>query len=83
MLEPVEEYGITGDINGDGAFNVFDYILLRRAVINGSGKAVCDLNGDGESSIADLVAFRSFLTGREGFVPRETGTPRNTVFPAE
>ena len=82
LLEPVEKYGITGDINGDGKFDVFDYILLRRAYISGSPNAFSDLNGDGECNIADLVAFRSFLTGRESsFVPTEKGTPRNTIFP--
>ena len=84
VLEPVGEYGVTGDLNGDGKFNVFDYILLRRAFINGSPNAFSDLNGDGECNIADLAAFRSFLAGRKSsFVPSEKGTPQNTIFPVK
>ena len=69
--EPEWELFVTGDLNSDGRFNVFDYILLRRALFDERSTAGGDINGDGEFSIADLVAYRGYLSGRSTFVPAE------------
>lgn len=81
LLEPVEKYFVTGDINGDGVINVFDMLLLRKAAVTGSENKVCDINDDGEVSAADLVTMQNHLLGRKSFSPKEYGTPINTIFP--
>ena len=81
ILEPVEKYYRTGDINGDGKINIFDEVTLRKAVISGSDNPAADINDDKSVNAADLVAFHYFILGRLSITIREHGTPNNTVFP--
>lgn len=81
ILEPVEEYYITGDLNSDGNVNIFDYVLMRKCILNGTSPASADVNGDGEVNVADLLTMRMFMLGISDMDITEHGTPRNTVFP--
>ena len=81
VLEPVEEFVLFGDLNGDDRVDAFDMILLRQSV-TGTGKvSAADVNDDGETGIADLVKLERFLLGREKLGKSSKGTPRNTIFP--
>ncbi len=50
------------DVNGDGKFNLFDYVAVKNAVIKGSDDpellARADVNGDGRVNIFDCVAVK-------------------------
>lgn len=81
MLEAVEDYYLTGDINGDGKINSFDLAMLRRCVINAESPKSADLNNDGRVNIADVVAMSNRILGRNGFEAKEHGTPHNTIRP--
>lgn len=53
----------SGDINQDGAIDVFDYILLDGDVINGnSGYLNTDLNGDGTVDAFDYILLGPTIT---------------------
>ena len=54
---------ILGDINSDGAIDVFDVVALRKAVIAGEKSAEFDLNADGKIGIADLVKLQVYILG--------------------
>lgn len=81
LLEPVEEYFMTGDINSDGDINIYDMVFLRKAVSVGFGSKACDINGDGKISETDLISMHNYILGKKGFSPTEHGTPPNTIFP--
>ena len=81
VLEPVEELTVCGDLNGDGRVSVFDLILLRLSLLDGSQEESCDVNSDGEFSMNDLVSLQSFLLGKTEIERPTRGTPRNTIFP--
>lgn len=81
ILEPVEEYFITGDINNDGDINIYDVVFLRKALSAGSGNKACDINGDGKISETDLTSIHNYILGKKGFSPEKHGTPPNTIFP--
>ena len=81
ILEPVERFRITGDINGDGAVDVFDLVYLRQRLISETKEADCDLNDDGEVNVADLTTISLFLMGRGEFSVPTHGTPPNTIIP--
>lgn len=81
ILEPVEKYYRTGDINSDGKINIFDEVALRKAVISGSDNPAADINDDKSVTAADLVAFHYFILGRLNITIKEHGPPDNTIFP--
>lgn len=56
---------IAGDINEDMRVDVFDLVLMRKAVIERSGSKACDFNSDGEINVSDLVSLSSYLLGIE------------------
>ena len=57
-----------GDVTFDEKINVFDIILERRILINGTEdkltKKASDIDGNGETEIADLVLMNDFVLGR-------------------
>lgn len=81
ILEPVEEYFMTGDINNDGDINIYDVVFLRKALSAGSENKACDINGDGKISETDLTSIHNYILGKKGFSPEKHGTPPNTIFP--
>lgn len=81
ILEPVEEYFMTGDINNDGDINIYDVVFLRKALSAGYGNKACDINGDGKISETDLTSIHNYILGKEGFSSEKHGTPPNTIFP--
>ena len=81
ILEPVEEFRITGDINRDGSVDTFDLIYLRQRLVSGAEKTDCDLNSDGEVNVADMTTMSLFLMGRGEFSVPSHGTPPNTIIP--
>ena len=62
-----------GDLNGDGAVDVFDMILMRKAVENGDTDrfANADLNCDGAIDEDDLKYHSEFLHGTRTVLPVE------------
>ncbi len=81
MLEPVEEYNLNGDVNGDGVIDIFDMALLRNDIISGKNRISGDVNNDGNESVADLVSMNNYLIGKEKIEIHSHGTPHNTIFP--
>ncbi len=81
ILEPVEEYSMSGDLNGDEVIDIFDLILMRQCLVSQEFPDAADANGDGSANVADLVTLQSFILGMEGMSLHEHGTPRNTIFP--
>ena len=62
-------YGIAGDVNCDRQVDVFDMILMRKALIknrelSGLGMSNLDMNRDSETGIADAVMLQRYLLGR-------------------
>ena len=57
-----------GDVTFDDKINVFDVILERRILINGTEdkltKKAADIDGNGSAEIADLVLMNDFILGR-------------------
>ncbi len=81
LLEPVEEYYRTGDLNADGSVDAFDLCILKRRMLQKNPHGAGDVNADGDVTITDIIALQKHLLGREHFTPKEHGTPRNTIFP--
>ena len=52
--EVVEPTRVVGDVNGDGAVNIADLVLVANH-IGATGNTAADVNGDGVVNIADLV----------------------------
>ena len=57
-----------GDITGDDMIDVFDLILLRKAVTDGIDgdreNLACDFNSDGKINISDLVSLNNYILGK-------------------
>ena len=53
-----------GDMNGDKTLDVYDIILLRKAVLKKVYIPEGDFNKDGEVNLADLISMQNFLLGR-------------------
>ena len=81
VLEPVEEFVLFGDLNGDDRVDTFDMILLRKSVTGTVSSSAADVNDDGETGIADLVKLGHFLLGSEKIGKTSKGTPQNTIIP--
>ena len=63
-----------GDVTFDEKINVFDIILERRILINGTEdkltKKASDIDGNGATEIADLVLMNDFVLGRINEFPK-------------
>ena len=47
----------TGDMNGDGTYNVLDVVALVNCVLADTCDCTSDLNGDGDYNVLDIVAL--------------------------
>lgn len=61
------EKTVTGDLNGDGEFNISDLVMLQKYISGASDAEISDwkqgdLNGDGILDVFDLVMMRKKLT---------------------
>ncbi len=61
IYEPEESSGSEGDINGDGATNVLDVVVLANAVLNGTPLLNGDINGDGQLNVLDIVSLVNII----------------------
>ncbi len=74
-IQDVTTSGYVGDLNSDGSVDVFDFVLMKKAVIDKntiSGKnmlAAADVNGDKEIGIADLVLLQNYLLSKDKSFP--------------
>ncbi|MCR4796511.1 MAG: glycoside hydrolase family 11 protein [Ruminococcus sp.] len=74
-----------GDINRDGAVDIFDLPLLRKAILMTSCRDYIpptnsDVNNDGKVDIADLVSLQKYLLGgKDTIEPEITTTAVTTV----
>lgn len=66
--EPDSEPYLTGDVNYDGIINIYDFIKLKKNILNGVAldyqTASSDINKDGQISIADIITLQKFLLGK-------------------
>lgn len=70
-----EEYFMTGDVYSDGVIDVFDMILMRKAIVENKNDIFCDVNSDGNISVADLVTMKNHIFGKEQFKIVKRGKP--------
>ena len=58
---------VTGDLDGDGAVDVSDVIMLRNWIMEGNPSAErikkADLDGDGKIDVSDVVKLRNIIMG--------------------
>ncbi len=62
----IESTGVTGDANGDGAFNILDFIAITRYVEGETdtiGATDADMNGDGVIDATDKILIKKVLLG--------------------
>ena len=71
---PEIEY-LAGDLNDDGRVDVFDYILLKRQLVERKSEPPADIDNDGECTVADVVKMRHYMLGKGGFVPEKRKAP--------
>lgn len=64
---PPKKKNIAGDLNGDESVDVFDLVLMRKAVVEKSNDPIYDINHDDQVTVADLVALHNRLMGIERF----------------
>ena len=67
--------GILGDVNGDGAIDVFDVIAGRQKLLKGAYTKEGDIDMSGKFEINDLVRIQKFVLAEEKKWP----TPVTTV----
>lgn len=73
-----EEYFMTGDVYSDGVIDVFDMILLRKALVENKRDIFCDVNADDNISVADLVTMKNHILGKEQFkIVKRGKAPKN------
>ena len=74
-----------GDINGDGAVDVYDlqylyeYCCDKNTITDPATLARLDVNGDGKQDIADAAALYGYLTEGQWPVPRHAITVKSTA----
>ena len=59
---------IRGDLNFDGAVDIFDRIIMQRGIINGFDETmsvIADADGNGMVNTADLVLLSGFIAGKD------------------
>jgi len=57
LLESTLAEACAADVNGDGMLNIFDFVALQAASLNGDATADC--NGDGLLDVFDFVCFQA------------------------
>ena len=64
-VQPVIIPDDKGDLNGDGAVDAVDYILLKKSILSGSYKpedeAKLDVNTDGDVDARDYIVLKKFV----------------------
>ena len=70
-----DEYFMTGDLYPDGVIDVYDMILMRKALIEKRKDRFADVNNDSEISVADLVSMKNHILGGEQFEIVRKGNP--------
>jgi hypothetical protein len=65
---------VTGDINGDGASSITDFVNMKSYMLGtmelaGAFSEAADLNGDGNITMTDFVRFKAVMLGTENIVP--------------
>lgn len=70
MFQYSEENGLKGDVNSDGSVNSFDYVLLRKYILemisefpSPSGKIAADVNNDTIIDTTDYSILKRYLLG--------------------
>ena len=53
--------GNLGDVNGDGALNILDIVIIVNMVLAGEYDVIADVNEDSEVNILDLVALVNII----------------------
>ena len=61
IYEPEDTSITVGDINGDGATNVLDVVVIANAVLNGMPLLGGDINGDGLVNVLDIVTLVNLI----------------------
>ena len=54
-------FGIQGDVNGDGQVNVLDIVLVANMVIADEYNEIADVNEDGELNVLDIVVLVNWV----------------------
>ena len=77
VSEPYAHTDLRGDVNCDGAIDVFDLTPLRKAILrvifdDGDVPESADVNDDGDVNVADLVCLQRYLLGAEKTLDTET-----------
>lgn len=71
--------GCSGDLTGDGSVDCFDYIIMKKELVNGFHglnplqKESADVMSDGSLNISDLVIMRGYILGKFKHVPMTIG----------
>lgn len=69
----------SGDLTGDGNVNCFDYIMMKKELLNDFHglnplqKESADVMADGSLNISDLVIMRGYILGKFDHVPMTIG----------
>ena len=53
--------GTPGDVNGDGAINVQDIILVVNLILDGGHNDLADVNGDGSINVQDIILIVNMI----------------------
>ena len=61
IIEENYQQSILGDLNGDGAVNIQDIILLLNMILDNNNDSSGDINADGYINILDVVQLVSFI----------------------
>ncbi len=59
---------IRGDLNFDGAVDIFDRVIMQRGIISGFDETmsvIADADGNGTVNTADLVLLSEFIAGKD------------------
>ncbi len=81
ILEPVEDYYCTGDLDGNDRIDAFDLAYMKKLLLDARHHMAADLNRDEAVSMVDMLALQRYLFGEPSFQPHRGGTPHNTIFP--
>jgi len=60
-LNVIEENGLLGDVNEDGALNVLDVVVIVNLVLEGDCPALADVNQDGNCNVLDVVVLVNII----------------------
>lgn len=55
---------LMGDLNEDGIINIYDLIILKKAVLNGGYYKAGDLDKDGQNTVTEIIALQKYLLGK-------------------